>query len=81
MIRTPYRACADLKLLNQEVLRVMLLNTRLRRVSTVEISRGTINESLAHPREIFRSAILQSAYALILVHNKCGAPHLLCYVD
>jgi len=64
-----YKACADMKLFNQEVLRVILLNTRLRQVSTVEISRGTINESLAHPREIFRPAVALSAYAVILVHN------------
>jgi DNA repair protein RadC len=76
-----YKACADMKLLNQEVLRVILLNTRYRHLSTVEISRGTINESLAHPREIFRPVISLSAYAFVLVHNKCGAPHLLCYVD
>ena len=58
-----------MKLFNQEVLRVILLNTRLRHVSTVEISRGTINESLAHPREIFRPAVALSAYAVILAHN------------
>ena len=29
----------------------------------VEISKGTINESVAHPWEIFRSAIVHSAYA------------------
>jgi integrase len=46
----------------------------------VEISRGTINESLAHAREIFRPVIAQSAYVFVLVHNKCGAPHLY-YVD
>jgi DNA repair protein RadC len=64
-----YKACADMKLLNQEVLRVFLLNTRYRHLSTVEISRGTINESLAHPRDIFRPVIAQSAYAFVLVHN------------
>jgi DNA repair protein RadC len=66
---TIYKACADMKLFNQEVLRVILLNTRLRHISTVEISRGTINESLAHPREIFRPAVALSAYGLVLVHN------------
>jgi len=64
-----YRACADMKLLNQEVLRVILLNTRYRHVSTLEITRGTINESLAHPREIFRPIISRSAFAFVLVHN------------
>jgi DNA repair protein RadC len=64
-----YRACADMKLFNQEVLRVILLDTRYRHISTVEISKGTINESVAHPREIFRSAIVHSAFSLVLVHN------------
>ena len=44
-----YRACADMKLFSQEVLRVILLDTRYRHSSTVEITKGTINESLAHP--------------------------------
>ena len=64
-----YRACADMKLLNQEVLRVILLNTRYRHVSSLEITKGTINESLAHPREIFRPIISHSAFAFVLVHN------------
>ena len=33
------------------------------------ISSGTLNESLAHPREIFKPAIASSAYAFILAHN------------
>ena len=64
-----YRACADMKLFNQEVLRVILLDTRYRHISTVEITKGSINESLAHPRDIFRPVIGQSAYAFVLVHN------------
>jgi DNA repair protein RadC len=64
-----YRSCADMKLFNQEVLRVILLDTRYRHISTVEITKGSINESLAHPRDIFRPVIGQSAYAFVLVHN------------
>ena len=64
-----YRACADMKLFNQEVLRVILLDTRYRHISTVEITKGSINQSLAHPRDIFRPVIEQSAYAFGLVHN------------
>ncbi len=52
-----------------EVLKALLLDTRLRLIHEAEISRGTINESVAHPREIFREAILRSAYAVIVVHN------------
>jgi DNA repair protein RadC len=58
-----------MKLFTQEVLRVILLDTRYRHISMVEISKGTINESLAHPQEIFRSAIVHSAFALFLVQQ------------
>ena len=61
-----------MKLLNQEVLRVILLDTRYRHISTIEISKGTVNESLAHPREIFRPVIALSAYAFVLVHNEAS---------
>src|ERR1700758_4174103 len=64
-----YRACADMKLLNQEVLRVILLDTRYRHISTIEIRKGTINESLAHPGESFRPVIALSEYAFVLGHN------------
>jgi DNA repair protein RadC len=64
-----YRACADMKLFSQEVLRVILLDTRYRHISTVEITKGSINESLAYPRDIFRPVIGQSAFVFVLVHN------------
>jgi DNA repair protein RadC len=64
-----YRACSDIKLFTQEVLRAILLDTRYRTITTAEISKGTINESIANPREIFRPAIVHSAYAFVLVHN------------
>ena len=64
-----YRACANMKLFSQEVLRVILLDTGYRHSLTVEITKGSINESLAYPRDIFRPVIGQSAYAFVLVHN------------
>jgi hypothetical protein len=75
-----YRACADMKLFNQEVLRGILLYTRYRHISTLEITKGSINESLAHHRDIFRPVIGQSAFAFVLVHNLWVATHRLCYV-
>jgi len=55
--------------LRRESLRVILLDTKLRLVQTEEIALGSINECVAHPREIFRPAIIHSAYAVVLVHN------------
>ncbi len=55
--------------LRRESLRVILLDTKLRLVLAEEIALGSINECVAHPREIFRPAIIHSAYAVALVHN------------
>src|SRR6202011_1308818 len=59
----------EMRRLDRESLRVVLLDTRFRLIAISEISKGTLNESLAHPREIFKPAISHSAYAFILVHN------------
>jgi DNA repair protein RadC len=64
-----YRANLDMKGFHQEVVRVVLLDAQHRCITKVDISRGTVNQSLAHPREIFRPAIVHSAYAFVLVHN------------
>ena len=59
----------EMRLLDRESLRVVLLDTRYRLITVREISKGTLNESLAHPREIFKPAISHSAYAFVLAHN------------
>lgn len=33
------------------------------------MSVGTINEAIVHPREVFRAAIVASAYSIVLAHN------------
>jgi DNA repair protein RadC len=33
------------------------------------VSVGSLNESIAHPREILRPALIHSAYGFILAHN------------
>lgn len=59
----------EMRALHKESLRIVLLDTRyqLRRIE--EVSLGSINESLAHPRDVFRPALIHSAYAVIVVHN------------
>ena len=63
------RANLDMKGFHQEVVRVVLLDAQHRCITKVDISKGTVNESLAAPREIFRPAIIHSAFAFVLVHN------------
>ncbi|GEM_PF-2773885 len=35
------------------------------------VSVGTLSEALIHPREVFKTALLSSASAVILIHNLC----------
>ena len=53
----------------QEVFGVLILNTKNKIVAVHEISRGTLNVSMVHPREVFKPAILHNAAAIICFHN------------
>ncbi len=59
----------EMRVLHKESLRVILLDTRYRLLRIQEVSLGSVNESIAHPREVFRPALISSAYAVIVVHN------------
>jgi DNA repair protein RadC len=59
----------ELRTLHKESLRVLLLDTRYHFIRMEEVSLGSVNESIAHPREVFRPALIASAYAVIVVHN------------
>ena len=54
---------------DKEHLVAVLLNTKMRMIGYHIVSVGSLNEAIAHPREIFRAAILGGAYALVLMHN------------
>jgi DNA repair protein RadC len=53
----------------KENLIVLCLNTRFGLKSFALVSVGTVNEALAAPREVFRPAIADSAYAILVAHN------------
>lgn len=59
----------DMRHMEQEQLYVMLFNTRQVLIRDILISKGTVNASLASPREIFIEALRYQAVSLILVHN------------
>jgi DNA repair protein RadC len=48
---------------------VLCLNRRNRLRKRVEVTSGTATSALAHPREVFRSAIRESAAAVVCAHN------------
>jgi DNA repair protein RadC len=53
----------------REVLKVALLDTKLRLIRDTNLYQGSVNECLAHPRDIFRPAVVHNAYGLIVIHN------------
>jgi len=56
-------------LADRECLWVLHLNTKLALIEKELVSMGTLDSSIAHPREVFKKAILNSAHSLITVHN------------
>jgi DNA repair protein RadC len=59
----------EMRALHKESLRTILLDTRYNLIRVEEVSLGSVNESIAHPRDVFRPAVIHSAYAVIVAHN------------
>ncbi|MDO5754739.1 MAG: DNA repair protein RadC [Tissierellia bacterium] len=53
----------------QERFYALLLDTKNQLITIDEISKGSLNASIVHPREAFRLAIRRSANAIIFAHN------------
>ena len=53
----------------KECFLVLLLDGKNRIIRRVQISEGSLNQSIVHPREVFVPAVKESAAAVILVHN------------
>ena len=78
-INSPADAAAlvqhEMSLLEQEYLKVMLLDTRNRVLEIVEVYHGNVNSSQVHIGEVFKPAIQRMAPAIVAVHNHpSGAP-------
>src|SRR5712692_10845652 len=55
----------EMRMLRKESLQVILLDTRYHLIRVEKVSSGSINESIAHPRDVFHPAVVSSAYAVI----------------
>ncbi|MBL7998006.1 MAG: DNA repair protein RadC [Candidatus Kapabacteria bacterium] len=53
----------------KESFHVMLLNTANQIFREVQVSEGSLNASIVHPREVFRLAISESAASIVVLHN------------
>lgn len=74
LVTTPEQAAAVLRerarILQHEVFWALFLDTKNRLIGEPrQISEGTLNSSLVHPRELFKRAIQHACAAIILAHN------------
>jgi DNA repair protein RadC len=58
-----------MKDLKKEMFRCALLDTKNKIISDEVVSIGSLSASIVHPREAFKSAIRESAAAVIFIHN------------
>ena len=59
----------EAKLWDRERFLSIMLNTNYQIIGIDEVCVGCLNAALVHPREVFKSAILANAAAIILIHN------------
>ena len=59
----------ELESYDRELFCILNMDAKMRAVNLNIVSMGTLNHSLVHPREIFKSSILSNALGIILIHN------------
>jgi DNA repair protein RadC len=72
-IKNPEAVCkvisSSIKEKAKEHFKLILLNSRNKKIGISTISIGTLTTSLVHPREVFKEALAHSAASVILAHN------------
>lgn len=59
----------QLRGMDREHFWALVLNTKNQLIKTVEVSIGSLNASIVHPRELFKEAVRASAASIVVVHN------------
>lgn len=74
-VSSPMQACSiinkvfGLEDLAEEKFVMLCFNTKNAVVGAFEVSKGSLNTSIVHPREVFKRAILSNASAILIAHN------------
>ncbi len=59
----------ELRYLKKEIVKLLLIDTKGNIVGDVQLSEGSLNSSIVHPREVFKEALIRSANKVIIIHN------------
>jgi DNA repair protein RadC len=61
--------CKDIIQLAQESIHVLSLSSKNKLLNRTMVTLGLADSSLVHPREVFKTAIIDNASSIVLVHN------------
>lgn len=59
----------DMRHEKQELMKLLMLNTKAKLVGETNVSKGTVNASLITPRELFIEALQKNAVSIVILHN------------
>ncbi|QGU94909.1 DNA repair protein RadC [Clostridium bovifaecis] len=59
----------EMRYFKEEHLRVIMMNTKNMVISIKDVSIGSLNSSIVHPREVFSEAIRRNSASIIICHN------------
>jgi DNA repair protein RadC len=59
----------EMRYYKKEYFKIILLDTKNNIIKIAEISVGSLNSSIVHPREVFKEAISNASSSIILIHN------------
>ena len=59
----------EMVVLKQEVLKLIMLDTKNNIIGIKDVFKGSLNTSIVHPREIFKEALKKSSSSIIICHN------------
>lgn len=62
----------DMSRMTKEIFRIILLDVHKKIIKISDVSVGTLDMAVVHPREVFSEAIKWSCHSLIIVHNHPG---------
>ena len=59
----------NLSMKSEEYLYMICLNTKNKVLGIFEVSHGSLNSSIVHPREVFKRAVMINSANIIIAHN------------
>lgn len=72
-IKSPVEVCTllmeEMRHLKKEVFKIILLNTKNNIIKYLNVSVGSLNSSIVHPREVFSEAVKVGCSGMLLAHN------------